>query len=277
MKTQTKLDFSQYEEKSSKFYTYPSHKVLGVFDRTESAKNAVEDLKNNGFHENEIEVISNAEQIDFSGEEHGFWGRIVRSFQHFSSEGRYLERYEQELKKGHFLLIVLAKSAEIKEKVKEILQSHGGHSLTFFGNWLIEGIPEIAGTEVETHPYAYRREVETPFDETLQRTREALQTEGFGVLCEIDRKGKLKEKLGVDFRNYVILGACNPQLAHSALQEDLDIGLLLPCNVVVYESNSGSIVAAIDAKKMMSVTGNPNLEATAETFNQKLRRAIDSL
>ncbi len=101
--------------------------------------------------------------------------------------------------------------------------------------------------------------------------------EGFGVLSEIDMKAKLKQKLGVDFRDYVILGACDLPLAHSALQEDLDIGLLLPCNVVVYGSNSGSVVAAIDAKKMMAVTGNRNLETTAEAVNQKLRRVIESL
>ncbi len=125
--------------------------------------------------------------------------------------------------------------------------------------------------------YGYRRELETPFEETVTRIRETLQKEGFGVLTEIDMKGKLKEKLDVDFRKYVILGACNPQLAYSALQEDLDIGLLLPCNVIVYESEKGSVVAAIDAKKMLSVAGNPQLESTAETVNEKLRSAIENL
>ena len=129
----------------------------------------------------------------------------------------------------------------------------------------------------KAHPYGYRRELETSFDKTLEKTREALKNAGFGVLTEIDMKKTLKEKLDVDFRNYVILGACNPPLAHQALQEDLDIGLLLPCNVVVYESNDGAVVAAIVAKKMMSVTGNPNLETTAETVNEKLRSVIENL
>lgn len=131
--------------------------------------------------------------------------------------------------------------------------------------------------EVYQHPYGFRREVETSFGETLEKTREALKQEGFGVLTEIDMKEKLKEKLGVDFRNYVILGACNPPLAHLALEEDLDIGLLLPCNVIVYEQNGGSVVAAIDAKKMLSIAENPKLESTATTVNEKLRRAIENL
>ncbi|MCW5961983.1 MAG: DUF302 domain-containing protein [Pyrinomonadaceae bacterium] len=132
-------------------------------------------------------------------------------------------------------------------------------------------------TQIEKNAYGYRREIESSFDETVRQTREALQKEGFGVLTEIDMKEKLKEKLDVDFRNYVILGACNPPLAHLALQEDLDIGLLLPCNVIVYETEKGSVVAAIDAKKMLSVAENPNLENTAETVNEKLRSAIESL
>lgn len=132
-------------------------------------------------------------------------------------------------------------------------------------------------TQIELSAYGYHREIESSFDEAVKQTREALQKEGFGVLTEINMKEKLKEKLGVDFRNYVILGACNPPLAHLALQEDLDIGLLLPCNVVVYETEKGSVVAAIDAKKMLSVAENPNLESTAETVTEKLRSAIESL
>ncbi len=134
-----------------------------------------------------------------------------------------------------------------------------------------------AKNNYKTIGYGFRKELDFPFREAVERTRSALADEGFGVLCEIDIKEKLREKLGVDFRNYLILGACNPPLAHQALQEDLDIGLLLPCNVIVYETDSGSVVAAIDAKKMLSVAGNPNLETTAETVNEKLRCAIESL
>ena len=128
-----------------------------------------------------------------------------------------------------------------------------------------------------TQNYGYRREVETPFAETVTRIRETLQKEGFGVLTEIDMKEKLKDKLDIEFRKYVILGACNPRLAHTALQEDLQIGLLLPCNIIVYESGNGSVVAAIDAKKMLAVAENPQLASTAETVNEKLRSAIDDL
>ena len=125
--------------------------------------------------------------------------------------------------------------------------------------------------------YGYSRTLDLPYSQAVERAREALKAEGFGVLCEIDIKEKLKEKLGVDFRNYVILGACNPLLAYQTLQEELGIGLLLPCNVVVYEQDGRSVVAAIDAAKMLSVVGNPKLEATASQVNEKLRRVIDSL
>jgi len=125
--------------------------------------------------------------------------------------------------------------------------------------------------------YGFVKKVEMPFAEAVVKTTEALKKEGFGVLTEIDMKAKLKEKLDVDFRNYAILGACNPSLAYQALQEELNLGLLLPCNVIVYEQGSGSVVAAIDAKKMMSVVENPILESVAESVNEKLRRAIDNV
>jgi len=125
--------------------------------------------------------------------------------------------------------------------------------------------------------YGFRRELKAPFDEAVERTRTALADEGFGVLCEIDIKEKLKEKLGVDFRNYLILGACNPPLAFEALKEEIDLGLLLPCNVVVYEVDSGTVVAAIDAAKMMTVVGNKDLDKTAGVVNEKLQRVIKSL
>lgn len=125
--------------------------------------------------------------------------------------------------------------------------------------------------------YGYSRALNAPYAEAVERAREALKAEGFGVLCEIDIKEKLKEKLGIDFRNYIILGACNPPLAYQTLQEEINIGLLLPCNVVVYEEGDRSVVAAIDAAKMLSVVGNPTLEQTAGEVNAKLRRVIDSL
>ena len=112
--------------------------------------------------------------------------------------------------------------------------------------------------------YGYARVLDLPFGEAVERARAALKDEGFGVLCEIDVKEKLREKLGVDFRNYLILGACNPPLAHQALQQELNIGLLLPCNVVVYELAGRTVVAAIDAAKMLSVADNPALDSDGQ-------------
>lgn len=125
--------------------------------------------------------------------------------------------------------------------------------------------------------YGYSRTLELPYEQAVERARDELKAEGFGVLCEIDIKEKLKEKLGVDFGNYVILGACNPPLAYQTLQEELNIGLLLPCNVVVYEDKGRSVVAAIDGVRMLSVVGNSKLEAIASQVNEKLRLVIDRL
>lgn len=126
--------------------------------------------------------------------------------------------------------------------------------------------------------YGFSKTVDLSYAVAVEQTRAALQKEGFGVLCEIDIKEKLREKLGVDFRDYVILGACNPPLAYKTLQEDIDIGLLLPCNVIVYESDEAgrSVVAAIDAKSMLSVARSDNaaLKAVATEVNEKLQRAI---
>jgi uncharacterized protein (DUF302 family) len=128
-----------------------------------------------------------------------------------------------------------------------------------------------------THSYGYRRELSIPFDEGMTRTHEKLKDDGFGVLTEIDLKEKFKEKLEVDFRRDVILGACNPAIAHQSLQEEIDRGLLLPCNVIVYEQDEGSVVAAIDATSMLSITGNNALEESASIINKKLVSAIDAI
>jgi uncharacterized protein (DUF302 family) len=125
--------------------------------------------------------------------------------------------------------------------------------------------------------YGYKRTLDASRAEALERSRAALQKEGFGVLFELDLKEKLKEKLGVDFHDYVILGACNPGLAYQTLQMEKDIGLLLPCNVVVYEQDGKSVVAAIDAQTMMTVVGNAQLTATAGEVSERLRRVIDNL
>ena len=125
--------------------------------------------------------------------------------------------------------------------------------------------------------YGYTKTINLPFHTTVSHVTEELKTEGFGLLFQIDMREKLKEKLGLDFHNYVILGACNPPLAYQALQEEIGLGLLLPCNVIVYEEGGRSVVSAVDAAKMLSVVGNPKLKEMAEQVNGKLRRVIDQL
>ncbi len=128
--------------------------------------------------------------------------------------------------------------------------------------------------------YGFSRTVEIPFDAAIEKTRAALKEEGFGVLSEIDIKDKLKEKLDVDFRRYTILGACNPSLAYQTLQEELEIGLLLPCNVIVYEADdkNTSVISAVDAKAMLSAVGNNAiLDQVASEVNERLQRVISSL
>lgn len=116
------------------------------------------------------------------------------------------------------------------------------------------------------------------FDEAVRRTTEALKEEGFGVLTEIDVADTLKKKIGVDFRRYRILGACNPKLAHEALQIEGHIGTMLPCNVVVQETPDGKIeVAAIDPVASMMAVENPRLKQAAEQVREKLQRVVSRL
>jgi uncharacterized protein (DUF302 family) len=120
----------------------------------------------------------------------------------------------------------------------------------------------------------------TSFDEAVQRTREALAQNGFGVLTEIDMKATLKDKLGADMENYLILGACNPPLAHQAVTVDRQIGLLLPCNVVVRADPTDQntvIVDAMNPRLLVEVTGDAGLEPVADEVAAKLQAAIDSL
>ena len=128
--------------------------------------------------------------------------------------------------------------------------------------------------------YGFAREVPATFEDAVERIREALKAEGFGVLSEIRMDEKFKEKLDVDFRKYVILGACNPPLAYKTVQEDINIGLLLPCNVVIYETDdtNNSVVAVIDAGAMMSVVGDKaEIIEVAKEVNEKLRKALEAI
>ena len=125
--------------------------------------------------------------------------------------------------------------------------------------------------------YGYSRLFEVPFRQVLDRTKETLLTEGFGVLFEIDLREKFREKLGTDFKEYVILGVCNPWLAYETLQQEIGVGLLLPCNVIVYEEQGGCAVAAINAEKLLSVAENPKLETTAAVVNERLHKVVNAL
>jgi len=128
-----------------------------------------------------------------------------------------------------------------------------------------------------TAAYGIGRLVEAPFDETVARVREALRGQGFGVLCEIDVQATMKEKLGIEGDKYVILGACNPPLAHRALTAEREIGLLLPCNVIVYEAEGGTKVSAIDAELMLGFVGNPLLSDVAAEVRGRLNSVIESV
>jgi uncharacterized protein (DUF302 family) len=127
--------------------------------------------------------------------------------------------------------------------------------------------------------WGFGTKVGLPFDQAVERTKEALAREGFGVLTEIDVRATLKKKLDVDFRPYVILGACNPPLAHRALNTDLEIGLLLPCNVIVYATDDAneSVVSVMDPEAVLSITGRDDIAPIAREVSERMHRVVDSL
>lgn len=126
--------------------------------------------------------------------------------------------------------------------------------------------------------YYHTREVSDSFETALTKVKKALADRGFGVITEIDLKEKFREKLNVDFREYRILGACNPKMAHQAIEQEDRIGVLLPCNVLVQERTNGKVeVSAVNPMETMSAVQNQNLEAIAGEVSLKLEEAIDSL
>ena len=127
--------------------------------------------------------------------------------------------------------------------------------------------------------YVISRTVDGSFESVVERVENELAEEGFGVLCDIDVSATLKKKLGIeDFRDYRILGACNPPLAHEAMTEEVDLGALLPCNVIVYENDDGEIlVSAIDPETMLSVVDNENLDSIAEDVKERLTSVLDAV
>jgi len=130
----------------------------------------------------------------------------------------------------------------------------------------------------EMKGYAFTRTLDTSCENAISKVTEALKQEGFGVLTEIDVKETLKKKLGVDFRKYVILGACNPPYAYRTLQTDLDVGLLLPCNVIVYETDDKkAYVSALNPVSALQVIKNRELRKIAEEVSEKLKRVVDKV
>lgn len=126
--------------------------------------------------------------------------------------------------------------------------------------------------------YYYSKTLNMPFEEAIDKATEALKEEGFGVLTEIDIKGTLKKKLDVDFRNYRILGACNPGYAYEALQAENNIGLMLPCNVIVQETEQGEVeVSAIDPVASMQAVENEKLDGVASEVRALLKKVIERL
>lgn len=127
--------------------------------------------------------------------------------------------------------------------------------------------------------YGLKAEVALPYERAVERVREELGKEGFGILTEIDVKGTLKRKLDVEFRPYVILGACNPSLSHQALTAERDIGLLLPCNVVVYASDAPgrSVVAILDPVEQLKLAGRKDIEPLAKDVRARMERVLEGV
>jgi uncharacterized protein (DUF302 family) len=119
--------------------------------------------------------------------------------------------------------------------------------------------------------------LDLPYETAVEKVTEALKAEGFGIFTEIDVQATLKKKLDVDFRRYIILGACNPPLAHRALSTQTEIGLLMPCNVIVYEDGDGSVVSIADPNAMVQMTGNADLSGIAAEARGKLESVVEAL
>ena len=125
--------------------------------------------------------------------------------------------------------------------------------------------------------YGFIKELDIDFEDVLKQVTENLKKAGFGVLTSIDVKEKFKEKLGIDFKKYVILGACNPANAHKAIEAEKNIGLMLPCNVIIYETDNKVVIAAIKPTVAMQMIDNEKLKKIAADVEIKIKQAIDSI
>jgi uncharacterized protein (DUF302 family) len=125
--------------------------------------------------------------------------------------------------------------------------------------------------------YGFSKTVDMPFEQTIEKVTAELKKEGFGVLTSIDVKDTLKQKINVDFKKYTILGACNPPIAHKALQEEEEIGLLLPCNVIVYEKDGKTRVSIFDPMVMTWIVENDQMKPIATEVQEKLQRVLKAI
>jgi len=125
--------------------------------------------------------------------------------------------------------------------------------------------------------YGFSKTVDMPFEQTIEKVTTELKKEGFGVLTSIDVKETLKQKINVDFKKYTILGACNPPIAHKALQEEEEIGLLLPCNVIVYEKDDKTHVSIFDPMVMTWIVENDQMKSIATEVQEKLQRVLKAI
>lgn len=130
---------------------------------------------------------------------------------------------------------------------------------------------------VDTMQYGFSKTIDLSFENTIPKVIEELKKEGFGVLTTIDVKETLKKKIDLDFKKYTILGACNPTLAHKALQAEEEIGLLLPCNVIVYEKDNKTVVSVFNPGLMSYVVDNENLKSVADEVQEKLKRVLNNI
>lgn len=129
--------------------------------------------------------------------------------------------------------------------------------------------------QVDSHTYTLTTTTDLAFGDAVSRVRDELATEGFGVLCEIDVQATLEKKLGVEREPYLILGACNPPLAHAALEAEPELGTLLPCNVVVYQQNGQTHISAVNAEQMLAIVGNDELAETASEVRRRLSAVVE--
>ena len=125
--------------------------------------------------------------------------------------------------------------------------------------------------------YGFSKTTDYNFEQAIEKVTEELKKEGFGVLTTIDVKETLKKKIDVDFKKYTIFGACNPKLAHSGLQAEEELGLLLPCNVIVYEKNDKTVVSVFDPQIMTAVIENPNMKSIADEVKSKLQKVLEAV